>query len=556
MAPGQQRTRRAAANSQPDNSLPHAEDSKRVANRLAQRKFRRQRKDYITHLENELALCRAGASEELDHRRQEVARLHEEKAELTELLEHVACNLSRICGVDISIAGVSMQRQHDAPVGPITPSRTESNCGYNPSASGQSAQGERPSVRGQEPFTDGTNREDLERANDQEEASAAPFDTSMQNAVLDADIDLHFMTDHAPIQPSDLCSQASGPVENNIIAQALIQDELPIDLSMVWNGESGESQQRCSVGPEHQDQGQHQGEGGSFHEPSAELTNKDVQPLLTGSESLMLDFNSFLLTAPGTLRNICRSSGCSGRHNGSDRTQLLSMMLRRQIDEVVEPCCRSGDLVSLQSFQAMEETLVNGLVDVILSTHAIAVQLLRIESMCLSGGCLWVVWQIVKTFWVLPRLANCGVLATATELGFESDVFRNTMPAWLRPTDIQKTFEHNMAIDFIPWAHLRESLIMHQDEIAVDDVLVNLISRQMPTGAEPDRLVKVNDDAPWDSIRRQFQTSQDRMLRDSFYGSVSIFKLREGCDSNPTACTNLLVNSLLAHHEEPTLIAT
>lgn len=114
---------------------------------------------------------------------------------------------------------------------------------------------------------------------------------------------------------------------------------------------------------------------------------------------------------------------------------------------------------------------------------------------------------------------------------------------------------------------------MHQDEVAVDDVLVNLISRvrfpdrpqsgvmltilkQMPTGAEPDRLVKLNDATPWDSIRRQFQTSQDRMLRDSFYGSVSIFKLREGCDSNPAACTNLLVNSLLAHHEEPTLIAT
>ncbi|KAI6750743.1 hypothetical protein HG530_014639 [Fusarium avenaceum] len=556
MAPGQQRTRRAAANSQPDKSLPDAEDSKRVANRLAQRKFRRQRKDYITHLENELALCRAGASEELDHRRQEVARLHEEKAKLTELLAHVACNLSRICGVDISIAGVSMQRQHDGPVGPITPSRTESNCGYNPSASGQSAQGERPSVRGQETFTDGTNREDLERANDQEEASVAAFDTPMQNAVLDTDIDLHFMTDHAHIQLSDLCSQASGPVENSIIVQAPIQDELPIDLSIVWNGDSGESQHRCSVGPGHQDQGQHQGEGGSFHEPSAELINKDTQLLLTGSESLMSDFNSFLRPAPSTLRNICRSSGCSGRHNGSNRTQLLSIMLRRQIDEVVEPCCRSGDLVSLQSFQAMEETLVNGLVDVILSTHAIAMQLLRIESMCLSGGCLWVVWQIVKTFWVLPRLANCGVLATATELGFESDVFRDTMPAWLRPTDIQKTFEHNMAIDFIPWAHLRESLIMHQDEVAVDDVLINLISRQMPTGAEPDRLVKLNDAAPWDSIRRQFQTSQDRMLRDYFYGSVSIFKLREGCDSNPAACTNLLLNSLLAHHEEPTLIAT
>jgi hypothetical protein len=82
------------------------------------------------------------------------------------------------------------------------------------------------------------------------------------------------------------------------------------------------------------------------------------------------------------------------------------------------------------------------------------------------------------------------------------------------------------------------------------------IDKHMPTGAESDRLVKMNDDAPWDSVRRQFQTSQDRILRDSFYNSLSIFKPRESCDLNPTSCTTLVVDSFLARHDETRLIAT
>ena len=34
-----------------------------------------------------------------------------------------------------------------------------------------------------------------------------------------------------------------------------------------------------------------------------------------------------------------------------------------------------------------------------------------------------------------------------------------------------------MVIDFFPWAHLRESLVMNEDEIAVDDVLVSVLKR-------------------------------------------------------------------------------
>ncbi|KAL6152116.1 hypothetical protein ACJBU6_09001 [Exserohilum turcicum] len=70
------------------NAIANASDpdeSKRVANGLAQRKFRRQRRDYIAHLEQELALCRESATGELVHRRQEIARLNQEKTELRDL---------------------------------------------------------------------------------------------------------------------------------------------------------------------------------------------------------------------------------------------------------------------------------------------------------------------------------------------------------------------------------------------------------------------------------------------------------------------------------------
>ncbi|KAJ1323987.1 bZIP-type transcription factor MBZ1 [Microdochium nivale] len=84
-------------------SAADVDENKRVANRLAQRKFRRQRKDYVAHLEHELALCRRGVDEELLHRRQEVAQLHEDKAGLREMLQQVAACLGRVCGVTVSI---------------------------------------------------------------------------------------------------------------------------------------------------------------------------------------------------------------------------------------------------------------------------------------------------------------------------------------------------------------------------------------------------------------------------------------------------------------------
>ncbi|RYP44978.1 hypothetical protein DL768_008615 [Monosporascus sp. mg162] len=72
-------------------------ESKRIANRIAQRKFRRQRKDYIAFLERELDLCRANGSEELLQRRRQVEALRSQQAELRSLLCQITAVLQRIC---------------------------------------------------------------------------------------------------------------------------------------------------------------------------------------------------------------------------------------------------------------------------------------------------------------------------------------------------------------------------------------------------------------------------------------------------------------------------
>lgn len=38
-------------------------------------------------------------------------------------------------------------------------------------------------------------------------------------------------------------------------------------------------------------------------------------------------------------------------------------------------------------------------------------------------------------------------------------------------------YRHNLAIDFIPWSGLREALVIHQDNISIDDILKNLLQR-------------------------------------------------------------------------------
>lgn len=69
------------------------QERKRSVNRLVQQKFRRQRKDYIAHLERELALCRAGGNDKLVQRRHEVTRLRERQRELWALLETIISTL-------------------------------------------------------------------------------------------------------------------------------------------------------------------------------------------------------------------------------------------------------------------------------------------------------------------------------------------------------------------------------------------------------------------------------------------------------------------------------
>ncbi|KAL6229374.1 hypothetical protein BDW75DRAFT_245789 [Aspergillus navahoensis] len=71
-------------------------ETKRASNRDAQRKFRRQRKDYIARLEREVALYRAGGDTALTECRKEVEKLRERHQQLQDLLLTVSSTLRRI----------------------------------------------------------------------------------------------------------------------------------------------------------------------------------------------------------------------------------------------------------------------------------------------------------------------------------------------------------------------------------------------------------------------------------------------------------------------------
>jgi hypothetical protein len=255
------------------------------------------------------------------------------------------------------------------------------------------------------------------------------------------------LADEAPTIEADLGATTSqvdntksGRTQNTLAVVALpspVQDQLPMDMSVTWDDGAYEPGEDRLVPLEDS------GTSGNSSQQSIEFPDKNQEnlPLPVSSNKFAPRFDQILFAAPGTLRGICRSSGCPGRHGGSEKTQLMSIMLRRQVDEAVGYCLNSGQLESLESIQAMESTLVTTIVNAIVSMHSMATSMLGIHSMCLAGGSAWVVWQIAKTFWVLPRLADSGIVARAAELGFSSDLFGDSMPDWLRPTDIQKTFE-------------------------------------------------------------------------------------------------------------------
>jgi hypothetical protein len=85
---------------------------------------------------------------------------------------------------------------------------------------------------------------------------------------------------------------------------------------------------------------------------------------------------------------------------------------------------------------------------------------------------------------------------------------------------------------------------LFQSEAIVDRQLKILQGK--PTGADTDRLVDLSTSPPWGSIRRQFQSSQDRLLRDSFYSSMSIWNLKKESQYLTGTCTNFLVDSMMA----------
>jgi hypothetical protein len=58
--------------------------------------------------------------------------------------------------------------------------------------------------------------------------------------------------------------------------------------------------------------------------------------------------------------------------------------------------------------------------------------------------------------------------------------------------------------------------------------------------------MEVNTGHHLEIIRNQFLSRQDRLLRDSFYNSISMFRLREDLGTPTADCSTLVVDSMMA----------
>jgi hypothetical protein len=87
-------------------------ETKRASNRDAQRKFRRQRKDYIARLEQEVALYRAGGDTALTACRREVEQLRARQQQLQDLLLTVTGTLRRFAEDPIELRKDSREMLH------------------------------------------------------------------------------------------------------------------------------------------------------------------------------------------------------------------------------------------------------------------------------------------------------------------------------------------------------------------------------------------------------------------------------------------------------------
>jgi hypothetical protein len=396
------------------------QESKRVANRMAQRKFRRQRKDYIAYLERELELCRATGSEELLQRRGQIEALRSQKAELRSLLCRVTDVLQRICNSE------DTTYNHEAP-----PSNDEwSFQSDNRVLACPDPQGQRvlPHNMPEHSSTEDPLLDNLMELNVSAPASSNEgFQTSdvFQHAIQPLDNDLLYASDLAGTADGDADIASSQLVE-------ILDHGSDVTLNQAYTvvkSPGGKTRVSKSSIPVNHTEVNHE-------QPSWEEREFALSRLPPVEPESTTDFGS------STLLSECLSlDGVRTMQKSKmDLATNMFLMFKRQGENFLDGYLVPNKIQAL-SLQDIDQQITTRLATIMARCIESYFYRIPIEYAAMLGAGTWSVWQVTKTTIILPRLIQAGLIPADQPSDQLPHIFRDTTPHWLKPTAIQQSSE-------------------------------------------------------------------------------------------------------------------
>jgi hypothetical protein len=386
-----------------------AED-KRAANRLAQRKFRRQHKNYVAQLEKELELARAGAGEQFRHHAREIQRLRGQQVQLRNLLDHVVVTLRKIT----EGSGTEGAGEAEGSVD------TETSTGMSVDSCNGSYQ--RP--------------EDWALVNGVEGAKGSETPWAQIPQFLD-----WFQATACP-QPQQPFVPNNGPAGFNGVAGNGTAPQAPMPQQPVTLGNelsiqettAGLTPLMVSI----------QALDGVPNPTEADLTRLwelPHSPTDPGAEPHHPHHSQNVVNGIPDLNNLVPAPPV--RSFGSipmDRATFMPYIFFRKVNDFLNTYLTPDNLTQ-QPLETLESDIAGQLAEIAVGIMEPFLRTLQITSFSMYRGSVYVLWHLAKAEWAMPRLVKIPMLMTKSWKGGASDLFQETRPYWLRPTNLQKSRE-------------------------------------------------------------------------------------------------------------------
>lgn len=449
-------------------------ESKRAANRVAQRKFRRQHKDYVARLERELELSRAGASEELRHHQQEIKRLKDQQLKFRRLLDSVIKNMQKIIGDDEDLEMYEGHRSVECIPENGVPNSQMPCCDNS-----RTAQAHRSHM-----FTRTSNAE-------QDAAKFEPTATALTTAVCTncvpgdcatsttgiesmsaqyspesggcstnglEDVET---TTYRPPELDDLATIEQTPV--GIVPESNLPGYTPLHLgkSGVCNaGETITFLPSIHLGnPTGATASEHIGqidlrvyENHTFPIDTAEVESinfEDNSPIHSNlTRMLSLDkmpqfqhrVRENMQFKPHHSRYSQLSSSTSRITSVVVRTSLVPVVFYRRVSDFLDSYLTT-ERVQNTPLDVFQAELAGKLAEVVVCVMDSYLRMLNVKDFSMYRGSAWVLWHIAKSELVLPRLRMLPIFADVLKNPAAYDIFCESRPYWMQHTDIQKALQ-------------------------------------------------------------------------------------------------------------------